>query len=362
MEAVSVLSSVEMAGVEGQSASSNSQDKVPQQQCLVKKRRTGCYDKHEYPEGPTSLCEFYKWPTTVLEKLMSQKTSGSYYKQNIEALLKNGMVWHTDFSGKQCPEVLLEMMAKAMNVQEFDVPWDWLRFHRACDISKLSLHMMKESNQPPDHVFQDLTDRLPAIARNKIRSLRPAAMASRSEAAQAYEDMNKYLVENKDVAFGLGHRSSTCIMHPGEACPVTWTPGAPACGDCVTEKQKPLMANIAGTMCTPWSSYGKRLGLADSATEAWHVWSNEMAALRPDIVTLENSDRFPIGLFECKLPEHKVVWIHLGPQDSKQHLQNTCPPHPLLAPTLGTSKSICRNCFLALRLQQTKAHSHVLHC
>jgi hypothetical protein len=45
MEVVSVPSYVEMVGVEGQYASSNSQDNVPQRQCLVKKRRTG---RHVY--------------------------------------------------------------------------------------------------------------------------------------------------------------------------------------------------------------------------------------------------------------------------------------------------------------------------
>jgi hypothetical protein len=276
-------------------------------------------------------CEFCQWPTTVLHNLTLQKTSGSYHRTNIEAMLKNGLMCHTDFSGKQCPEVLLDMMAQAMSVQKFDVPWDWLRFHRACDISKLSLHVMRESKKPPDHVFQDLTDRLPAIVRNKIMSLRPTATASRSEATQAYEDMNTYLVENKEVAFGLGHCSASCILHPGQACPITWTPRDTGCGDCVPQSEQPIIVNIAGTMCTPWSSYGKRLGLADSATEAWHVWSNEMAALKPDIVMLENSPRFPVDIFESKLPEHQVVWIHISPKDSNQHIQNT-------TPTLGTSK------------------------
>jgi hypothetical protein len=44
-----------MAGVEGQSESSNSQDNVLQRQCLAKKRRTGPNDTHELPEGPTTL-------------------------------------------------------------------------------------------------------------------------------------------------------------------------------------------------------------------------------------------------------------------------------------------------------------------
>jgi hypothetical protein len=72
-----------MAGVEGQSASSSSQDNVLQRQCLVKKRRTGPNDTYEWPEGPTTLCELCQWPTTVLQNLMLQKTSGSYHRKNI---------------------------------------------------------------------------------------------------------------------------------------------------------------------------------------------------------------------------------------------------------------------------------------
>eukprot|EP00969_Alexandrium_andersonii_P240673 10624793-Alexandrium_andersonii.AAC.1 len=58
---------------------------------------------------------------------------------------------------------------------------------------------------------------------------------------------------------------------------------------------------IAGSTCTPWSPIGLQMGLADDATEPWHVWSCEQEFLGPDIVVLENSTRAPENIWAKRI-------------------------------------------------------------
>ena len=74
---------------------------------------------------------------------------------------------------------------------------------------------------------------------------------------------------------------------------------------------------IAGAMCTPWTSYGARQGLADPASEPWFIWFNEVLHLLPDLITLENSPLFPVHeLFTKHLQDtHYIIPIIFGPED-----------------------------------------------
>ena len=104
------------------------------------------------------------------------------------------------------------------------------------------------------------------------------------------------------------------MLHPGVACPISWQDDELNLP--VPHGRRPITACIAGTMCTPWSPFGARKGLADPSTELWHVWSNEVAALKYDMTTLENSEFFPVEPFVDKMrPHSKVVWTITGPED-----------------------------------------------
>ena len=69
----------------------------------------------------------------------------------------------------------------------------------------------------------------------------------------------------------------------------------------------------AGTMCTPWSHFGSKLGLADPATVPYLCWVNEMKALDADLVWFENSVRFPLPLLEQKIGNQShIVSVTVG--------------------------------------------------
>ena len=72
---------------------------------------------------------------------------------------------------------------------------------------------------------------------------------------------------------------------------------------------------VAGTMCTPFSPIGKQDGVANVATEAWHLWSMDMEQSQHDIVLLENSHLFPGELWRNRIGKtHTLVSARFGPE------------------------------------------------
>ena len=80
--------------------------------------------------------------------------------------------------------------------------------------------------------------------------------------------------------------------------------------------RKELSFAIAGSMCTPWSSAGKKEGLTSKHTESYYLWAHETKHNGYDVITLENSPNFPQEIFEAILGEGYAVYVGVfGPED-----------------------------------------------
>ena len=90
-----------------------------------------------------------------------------------------------------------------------------------------------------------------------------------------------------------GVRTTTrCMRHPGQVCTIEWQPPAGVAGIL-----RPITWNFAGPLCTPWTYFGSRLGLADPATESWQMYTTVGNASSHDLRTMENSVDMPKQLY-----------------------------------------------------------------
>jgi hypothetical protein len=155
-------------------------------------------------------------------------------------------------------------------------------------------------------VFGDICDRLPEVHKLALAALQPRKGATKEQAAEAYEMMERHLLLNLKGVFNHSN-TSPCLRHPGQLChvepEVTQEPNV----------NPPLRLTIAGAMCTPWSSMGSGRGLADPATKAWHVWSTERRARREDLIFLENAPEFPLKILEKSVAStHDIKSVIFG--------------------------------------------------
>jgi hypothetical protein len=266
--------------------------------------------------GPQSLAEVATWPDAVAKQLFACAPEKA---ESMKSLLRNGFVMQTDFSGKMGPELVMKMMQIAWTEHgllsdDYDASRPFCRFASGCDCSVLSQQIMVSSTGGPEHVFPELLSKMPWEHRVEIERRRPSPRSTREEQLQAYVSMEEYLQKNMQGCFPAEFHVP-CLRHSGRKCPVS-----PAAGlgskEAPPGTGRPLTFAAAGTMCTPWSSAGPRRGLADVATEPWHLWSCEMEARQPDIILLENSNYFPHEIWQKRMGRtHVLVPIRFGPED-----------------------------------------------
>ena len=158
--------------------------------------------------------------------------------------------------------------------------------------------------------FRDIRSKLPAPAREALEQLRPPTSIARvaenrGRLSQYYEAMNSYLARRLAICYPEA-AAAPCAKHSG-LCPV-----APQRSELPDGR---WTANISGIMCTPWSSYGARLELADPMTEVYYVWLNERLARQEDFIGIENSPHFDSRWHEKKMgTTDQTVKLILGPE------------------------------------------------
>jgi hypothetical protein len=222
----------------------------------------------QLPDGPVDREAFGNWP----RRLMADLFNGQPLRcKRAESFIELGEVLHTDFSGvggaemsKRIQHIILQEFGFRLADEQKCVCW------RACDISPSCLRALADPKHHPVHVFQSLTDRLPSPHREAIIGMRakldkcgkPVDLA---EARRAHHAMAKYLRQHGPSIFLKNATSSTCTLHPGQECMVSW-PSPPA-----GTSLRPLTTAVGGTMCTPWAQYGDHLGESHPANEAYFV-------------------------------------------------------------------------------------------
>ena len=206
------------------------------------------------------------------------------------------------------------------------LPDEWLFGHCGNEISPDALKVLTDSgpddNLCPDHVFTGLLECLPQDHRDRLLSMRPPKRASRSAAAACYSAQRAYMTALESELFTAGASAKCCKLHPGESCPLFWSPSM----SMDNEQTRPLKMNFSGPMCTPWTSQGPQLGDADPAMESWNCWIKKMKHSELDLIFMENSARFPFALFADELSQvgYLCIYVIFDAQDL-----SICDPKPL---------------------------------
>ena len=278
------------------------------------------------PDGPLHLDDFLCWPESLLDDLFmvldgEDPRAGDLRKSRLLSCLCTGVIVHTDFSGKQCVEMVFRMLGLAASSRTAsfhdeaatllaDTSFPWLLLYRACDNSALCRQVTRGGKFPPTHLIPDLNARLPADMRSKLDRLRPSLKAPRADRLKAYERMYAYLEENLDRAFGRD-KLCQCLMHPGAMCPTAWQDVAAP-----SMLERPLTVAAAGSVCLAWSTFGKREKLAHWSAESWMIWVLEQRRRGLDLVWHENSNNFDVELFiKGMSPAYIVITVVTGPED-----------------------------------------------
>ena len=246
----------------------------------------------------------WDWPVR-LAKVVKGNVAMRY---RMSRVLGPGIWGHTDFSGKRCAETWLNMLMEGLRREQFDISDTCLRWCRSSDIDKRCTDLAVASASPPEHVCGEVLSRLSQEHRDALVSLRPLAQASYDEKVAAYKAQNAYLKEHAKEAFvPAPHFKCARRYHVPETCvPFKTT---------VSGSWDTLSLLIAGSMCTPWTSQGKKEGLASPRTESFQVWAHEARCNGYDIITLENSPHFPEQILKNILgDEYKFLVAVFGPE------------------------------------------------
>ena len=267
-----------------------------------------------WPPGPQTPYDFSQWPKDVVRRLFSYSEEGFIRARRFEDLQRNGHMLHTDFSGQGCVEQAYDMMSVACD-GAVALPKPWVTSHRSCDNDRTCQSILV--HRGAKHVFGDVLLRLPPAVRDAVHALRPgpnpkiadpAASATewKSHAAQQYKRMRAMLSGHASSCFGPGMPSEGCLQHPGEQrCVLAYSPP-----DGMDPSMVPLSTCVAGSMCTPWSSFGSRDGPAHPSSESHSVWVEDMLQSDFDMVTLENSEYFPLKTWKNKMCKRFLV-VHI---------------------------------------------------
>jgi hypothetical protein len=291
------------------------------------------------PNGPLNTSEFEHWPSRHVECMLAGN-GGAVFKNRIESLYENGLLIHSDFSGKLSPETVFRLHQVAFREFAFRLPHEWVKSWRGSDISPVALMMMKHGRTGccPKHVWPGIEMKLPDATLRFFDDNRPydkrrgiakgkLTPEQRREHRDAYKAMDKHLAANRNSLFGFDKRSINCMApgHYGKNCKVASSKFASESdSDSSGEEEwrprrgagQPLTMLVAGSMCTPFTSFGACLGAADPAMEPWYVFINDAATTGYDVVHLENSSKMPIEMFREPMPRHyRMVSIILS-----QHL------------------------------------------
>lgn len=286
------------------------------------------------PNGPMTVDEFAAWPKTMCDRLLNipplkplapcpgsslarpmsmvdESPQLAKRKFCLQVMGKHGIVVHTDYSGKQSPEAGFRIAETALVNAGIELSEDWCRFWRATDVAHLCQRLIMIGPHAPAHVFPGVQHLLPLKSFDAVCALRPPghpkkAAVQKEEAAQAYTQQARFLDRSRPHTWDL--KRDGCLLHPDTTCHVCWQ----ATDD---DRQSRIKWAVAGTQCTPFTTFGKRLGLSDPDTEAYNIWSSHVTSLPYDIVVLENSSHFPISMFrEQAEPDAQVFAIIVGPE------------------------------------------------
>ena len=104
--------------------------------------------------GPSSFEELSAWPDTMLMDWLAQP-GGKARMGRLVGVLQEGLIMHSDCSGKLSPEATLMLLSIALSNQGVTLKPDWLALWRTSDIAKECQEFIRNSNLKPIHCFVD---------------------------------------------------------------------------------------------------------------------------------------------------------------------------------------------------------------
>lgn len=255
--------------------------------------------------GPLDLTSLMNWPERHCKDLWDSD-DGGLLMSRAEALLQQGVMLHSDFSGQLCAEAGLRMQLRGMISHGANLKESSLCSWAACESNRTCQDIIRKSPCKPMHLFRDVLHHLPTEHAEELKKLRPDMSKGKvltqvekirrhEDARAAFSNQEAYINERMDSLF-LADRKANCIMHGGAHCFMMWQKLSD-----VPLDQQPLKWNMSGPMCTPYTIMGDRKLGADPSMESWHTWSASVAASDHDLATCENSDEMPEELFDGKM-------------------------------------------------------------
>lgn len=277
----------------------------------------------------------------MVKRFLTQQQNGDdgwrFRRQRLVAALHRGMVLHSSYSGIGSPETGLRMLGQALPLNGIDIVTgkgsdqtssDWLICWSSCDNNRDVQRVMLQAASAPntehrcEHFFPSLLDKLDKTTQARIIRMRPNLADDRTVKEVAYKKMAKVISQIGAKAY-TRTATAPCLIH-GQHCPIAWNDPEPEVCDA---KRRPSTMSIAGPTCTPWCSSGMRLGYADSASEPYFLWLEEVRQLRFDYNYFENSPNFPIRDLANSLQHFEMVHMTFGPEE--RHALSGCFVIPL---------------------------------
>ena len=126
--------------------------------------------------------ELLNWPLHVAAVLTPQQ------RETLERLLVDGVLGHSDYSGKRCMESSFAMMAKGWRDAGLKVTKNVFAWRRTSDSSTVCQELaLKTKFLQPLHVFQNVMDRVPPRHRAALTALRPSPIRRGTDAMKKKE-------------------------------------------------------------------------------------------------------------------------------------------------------------------------------
>ena len=140
-------------------------------------------------------------------------------------MVQNGLDVFDSFSGKGTGASCLKWIRQCLPQFAFEFCADPISVRHACDNDIVSQHVLKSFRDPAtdqcefEHISVSLESHLSKVGLEKVERLQPSPSDSPEEKADKYAQIENYLHDEPEEAFG-SKITAPCVLHPGGRCPV----------------------------------------------------------------------------------------------------------------------------------------------
>ena len=285
------------------------------------------FSASEHPPGAATPADLGSWPSCLASSLTGEEGTESEAALRLRVHLLRGVAVYTDYSGIECCREAMHLAIDGLRrVHGVQIREDACVFRRVSDKDSLALEVLMglASHDDTCCVFGDIADRLPQFARDWIEAAMPLPVPSMSSAEikDAYADIKNWILLHKENLFS-DSAGSWCYKHK-QVCPahplLSIGDDAKCLASSLQGVNRPLMVNVAGVSCTPWSSEGAQEQTASACEVPHSIWLAERIVRgsrnQEDIAFVECTPKYPMEdtLGRELGSTHHVVSMTFGPE------------------------------------------------